>query len=123
MNSTIEINDDFMTLKTIKKEFSSKYPHLKIEFFETKHAEGEASLKEFVYDDAFRIKDIRKEGAMMPISIHGNLKTSTLEKMFEEELGLHVQVYKKSNGAWIQTTATDDWTLSEQEKFMTNQEG
>lgn len=118
MSSTIEINDDFMTLKTIKEQFSSKYPHLKIEFFETKHAEGEASPKKFVYDDAFRIKDIRKEGAMIPISIHGNLKTSTLEKMFEEELGLYIQVYKKSNGTWIQTTATDDWTLSQQELDM-----
>ena len=57
---------------------------------------------------------------MMPISIHGNLKTSTLEKLFEEELGLHIQVYKKSNNTWIQTTATDDWTLSQQETDMSD---
>lgn len=118
MTSTIEINDDYMTLKSIKSQFSEKYPHLKIEFFETKHADGEASPKELIYDDAFRIKDIRKEGAMMPISIHGNLKTSTLEKLFEEELGLFIQVYKKSNDTWIQTTATDNWTLSQQEIDM-----
>lgn len=118
MSSTIEINDDFMTLKSIKEQFNAKFPHLKIEFFETKHNKGEASAKELMYDDAFRIKDIRKEGAMLPISIHGNLKTSTLEKLFEEELGVFIQVYKKSNNVWIQTTATDDWTLSQQESDM-----
>lgn len=116
MSTTIEINDDFMTLKSIKDQFNAKFPHLKIEFFEMKHIKGEASAKEFMYDDAFRIKDIRKEGAMIPVSIHGNLKTSTLEKLFEEELGVFIQVYKKSNGVWIQTTTTDEWTLSEQEK-------
>lgn len=116
MSTSIEINDDFMTLKSIKDQFNSKFPHLKIEFFESKHNKGEATSKEFMYDDAFRIKDIRKEGAMIPVSIHGNLKTSTLEKLFEEELGVFIQVYKKSNGVWIQTTATDDWTLSQQEK-------
>jgi len=122
MGSTIEINDDFMTLKSIKEQFNAKFPHLKIEFFETKHDEGEASAKELMYDDAFRIKDIRKEGAMIPISIHGNLKTSTLEKLFEEELGVFIQVYKKSKNVWIQTTATDDWTLSQQEKDMLEEE-
>lgn len=115
MASTIEINDDYMTLKSIKSQFNAKYPHLKIEFFEKKHAEGEASPASLVYDDSNRIKDVRKEGAMTPISIHGNLKTNTLEKMFEEELGLFIQVYKKSNNTWIQTTATDNWTLSQQE--------
>ncbi|PHR46739.1 MAG: hypothetical protein COA32_09665 [Fluviicola sp.] len=121
MSSTIEINDDFMTLESIKNQFNKKYPHLKIEFFETKYTKGEASPKELVYDGAFRIKDIRKEGAMVPISIHENLKTSTLEKLFEEELGLHIQVYKKSNNTWVQIMATDNWTLSQQETDMLNQ--
>jgi hypothetical protein len=109
MSSTIEINDDFMTLKSIKDQFNTKYPHLKIEFFETKH----------VVRDTFIIKGIRKEGAMIPVSIHGNLKTCTLEKTFEQELGIFIQVYKKSNNVWIKTTATDDWTLSQQELDMT----
>lgn len=122
MGSTIEINDDFMTLKSIKDQFNQKFPHLKIEFFEVKHGKGEGSSKELMYDDAFRIKDIRKEGAMMPIGIHGNLKTSTLEKIFEDELGVYIQVYKKSNNVWIQTTATDDWTLSQQESDMLKDE-
>lgn len=122
MSLTIDVNDDFMTLKSIKDQFNEKFPHLKLEFFEAKHNKGEATAKEFMYDDAFRIKDIRKEGAMIPISIHGNLKTSSLEKLFEDELGIFVQVYKKSNNVWIQTTSTDDWTLSQQESDMISEE-
>jgi hypothetical protein len=118
MSTTIEINDDYMTLKSIKQQFNEKYPHLKIEFFKTKHSKGEASAEGLMYDDVFRLKDIRKEGAMIPVSIHGNLKTATLEKIFEEELGVFIQVYKKSKNVWIQTTATDNWTLSQQETDM-----
>lgn len=116
MSTAIEIDNDFMTLRDIKEQFNNKFPNLKIEFFEQTHEVGEGSPKQAIYDDAFRLKDIRKEGSMEPISIHGNTKTSTLEKHFEEEYGVSVQVYKKRGKTWIQSTSTDDWTLSEQEE-------
>jgi hypothetical protein len=116
MSNTIEIDSEFMTLKDIKKQFNTKFPNLKLEFFEKDHEVGEASPKSAISDDAFRLKDVRKEGALTPISIHGNTKTSSLENHFEEEYGVSVQVYKKRGKTWIQTTSTDDWTLSEQEE-------
>ena len=105
-----------MTLKDIKDQFNNKFPNLKIEFFEKHHDVGQASPKSAIYDDAFRLKDIRKEGSMKPISIHGNTKTSNLEKHFEEEFGVSIQVYKKRGKTWIQSTSTDDWTLAQQEE-------
>mgnify|MGYP001103356719 CR=1 FL=1 len=116
MQNNIKIESDFMTLKEIKEQFNRKFPNLKIEFFKKEHGVGEASQKKAIFDDSFRLKDVRKEGSMKPISIHGNTKTSSLENHFEEEYGVHVQVYKKRGKTWIQTTSTDDWTLSQQEE-------
>jgi hypothetical protein len=116
MQNNIDIDSDFITLKEIKEQFNRKFPNLKIEFFEHEHEVGEASPKQAIFDDSFRLKDVRKEGSMKPISIHGNTKTSSLENHFEEEYGMHVQVYKKRGKTWIQTTSTDDWTLSQQEE-------
>ncbi|MGM0477867.1 MAG: hypothetical protein ACQERC_01500 [Bacteroidota bacterium] len=116
MEKTIHIDDDFMTLQEIKDQFSARFPHLKIEFFERAHRSGEGSTEKHKIDPAFRLRDIRKEGIIDTISVHGNLKTRTLESQFAELYGAHVQVYKKQGDTWIQTTATDDWTLAEQEK-------
>ena len=123
MSLTIDVNDEYMTLKTIKDQFSQKFSHLKLEFFKTKPLKGESTNKEYMYDEAFRIKDIRKKAAMTPLCNHGRLKISTLEKLFEEKLGIFVQVYKMSSNVWIQTTTTDDWTLSEQESDMFGEAG
>lgn len=116
MSNSIDLDNDYMTLKEIKEQFNTKFPNLKLEFFEKHHDVGQASPKTAIYDDAFRLKDIRSEGAMSPISIHGNTKTSTLEKHFEEEFGISIQVYKKHGKTWIQSTSTDDWTLAQQEE-------
>ena len=77
MSTSIDIDNDFMTLKEIKAQFNNKFPNLMIEFFMKSHEEGQASPKTAIYDDAFRLKDIRLEGSMKPISIHGNTKTSS----------------------------------------------
>jgi hypothetical protein len=116
MSNTLEINDDFTPLKVIKSAFNEKFPHLRIEFFSAGHQEGQGTPQQAIYDENLRLVDIRKEGMMGEISIHGNLKTSSLEKLFQEQGGVAVQVYRKSGNVWLQTTATDDWTLSEQEK-------
>jgi hypothetical protein len=115
MSTTIELNDEMIQLKSIKAEFSTKFPHLKIEFFDKSHQEGQASPAYAIYDESLTLNQIRKEGKIGAISIHGNLKTSSLEKLFAEEYGIHVQVLRKSGNVWLQTTATDDWTLAEQE--------
>lgn len=116
MSTTIEIDNEFMTLKDIKDQFNKKFPNLKIEFFQKHHEPKEASPKNAIYEDSLTLKDVRDEGSLNPISIHGNTKTSTLEEHFENEYGVSVQVYKKRGNTWIQSTSTDDWTLSEQEE-------
>jgi hypothetical protein len=37
-----------------------------------------------------------------------------LERVFQDELGLYVQVFRKSGKVWLETTATDNWSLYKQ---------
>lgn len=112
------IIDDSKKISDIQKEFSSHFPFLKLEFF---GAEPEVKR---IYAKPNRIEDknktlaeIRKVHVSGNISIHGNLKVSTLEENFKTYYGINVQVYKKSGNTWLQTTSTDNWTLKMQNKW------
>jgi len=111
---TLQISDS-KQLKTIKSEFNSHFPHLKIEFFSEEHHQGEGSLRKAMYDDSLLLKDIRKNHTDGELSIDGHQKTVTFEASFLKHFGVNVQVFRKSGRIWLQTIMTDDWTLSAQE--------
>lgn len=60
------------------------------------------------------IGEVRNKHNSGEVSIHGNQKVSTLESNFHDTFGLNVQVFRKSANLWLQTTVTDEWTLSQQ---------
>ena len=107
------INDQ-KTLKEIKKEFSLKYPFLKLEFYKGKHESSKASPADTQLDENLLLKDIRENHAEGNLRIASNMKVNTLEKRFWESYGLNVQVFRRSGNLWLQTTTTDHWTLAEQ---------
>lgn len=48
------------------------------------------------------------------VSIPTAMTVHELEALFQERLGLYIQVFRKSGKVWLETTATDDWTLFKQ---------
>ena len=48
------------------------------------------------------------------IFIEENMPTWQVERLFESELGLHVQIFRKSGSIWLETSVTDDLTLDQQ---------
>lgn len=102
------------TLAAIKAEFSTVFPQLKIEFYAKQHKAGEGTPARLQLDENLTIAQARSKHNEGVLQIHGNQKTSTLETEFETMYGLHAQVFRKSSGSWLQTTATDHWTLSQQ---------
>ncbi len=107
---------DAKKIREIQAEFNNKFPCLKLEFYKRSHEEGQGSpAKQRVDTEKLvgTIRTIHKEG---DLSINGNMKVKTLESLFESEYGLHVQVFRKSGSLWLQTIATDEWTLTEQNK-------
>lgn len=112
---TITVSDN-MKLSEIKDAFTAHFPHLKVEFFSSEHKVGEASSKKTMFDDHLTLKEIRTVHTEGELSVDGHQKTSTFESNFFKHFGVTVQVLRKSGNIWLQTTTTDDWTLTQQEE-------
>jgi HPt (histidine-containing phosphotransfer) domain-containing protein len=115
---TIEINDS-RTVREIQREFTSRYPNLKIEFFHARHGREEVSAGNPCLPDQTigSIRDRHTEGA---ISIESKRETGSIEQEFEDKFGLHVQLYRKQAEEWIQTIGTDTLSLAEQNSISRN---
>lgn len=111
------IISDNLTIQQVQDKFQEHFPFLKIEFFRKPHEEMEGTPKVNQIVDNAILGDIRKDSNTGELSIHGNQKVSTLEEHFEDMYGLNVQVFRKSGKVWLETTQTDEWTLSEQNRI------
>ena len=100
----------------LQTEFTEAFDGLKIVFFSKPHAEHKGSAAKFLIQD----RDMTL-GQLVP-----NLKSGTvtigpetvvwdMEKVFESEYGLHVQLFRKSGRTWLETSVTDNLTLAEQQ--------
>lgn len=107
------ITDD-KKISEIQAEFRKKFPYLKLEFYALPHTEGEISANSAHIDADKTVGEVRTIHNDGELSINGNLKVSTLEGNFRDIYGLNVQVFRRSRKIWLQTTATDEWTLTEQ---------
>ncbi len=117
MLNTIIIHD-LISIDFIKEQFHRAYPYLKIEFFSEPHLPGKGNLKTKMITSSKNIGElqrVKKQGSLM---IDSKKSVGELENHFENEFGLHVQVFRKSGNIWLETTSTDDWTLEQQ-----NEEG
>ena len=105
---------DNVTLESVQQAFTTKFPNLKIEFYKKEHEVGEGSADLEKWSTAQTIGEIRTTHQSGDLTIDANLRVADLEQLFHDQYGLNVQVFRKSGGTWLQTTATDDWTLAEQ---------
>ena len=114
-NLLVEISDK-KTLKELQQEFNQQFPFLQLEFFAKPHKDGKASFeKDILKNDLLveQVRDVHKNGH---ITIDGNMKVGAFEQMIHQLFGLNVQVFRKSYGKWLQTWATDVWSLNEQNR-------
>ncbi len=102
------------TLKDLQNDFQKAFPYLKIEFYKSSHHYGEETPKEQVLDPASTIGTVRTMDNYGILNLDENQQTSEFEKLLSKLYGLNVQVFRKSYGKWLQTWATDNWTLKEQ---------
>ena len=110
--------NDVLPLSSLKTEFNTFFPFLKIEFFKTPHKIGEGSAQNLLYNDTRMIKDCRVRQVNGFLDFTDMIPVSEFEERFLLEFGLSVQVFRKSGNVWLETSATDGWTLRQQ-----NEEG
>lgn len=113
----IEINSR-KKIAEIQQIFNEEFPYLKIEFFTQPHLKGKATSNKYLVNKLKPLGEFAGVDKTGTIEISGSMKVSELEKIFNDRFGLYVQVYRRSGKIWLETTATDDWTLDTQ-----NEEG
>lgn len=95
----------------IKRQFNSEYPFLKIEFIISPHVT--TGRHPVIAADETRLENIQpimKEGAIV---MNQTITVSELGSFFHNH-SLDVQVFRRSDNLWLETTITDAWTLEKQ---------
>lgn len=113
---TIEISDN-REIVTIQKEFSEKFPYLNLVFFSKPHASGMGSSKKIMVSNSHTLKECRRKHNTGNIEITPEMTVNELEGKFWADFGLSIQVFRKSGSSWLETTATDKWTLEKQNQM------
>lgn len=98
----------------IQSGFNHLFPYLKVEFYKSPHKEGEGTEQSSILDPYTKIRAASQKDSSGELKINEEMKVAELEKMLAEQFGLNAQVFRKSQGLWLQTTATDNWTLKQQ---------
>ncbi len=106
--------DDNRKISEIQAEFNERFPYLKLEFFKKPHDVGEASpLSEMLPSDS-TLKEWRTIHDEGDIIITPETTVEDVESGFQETFGISTQVFRQSGDIWLETSATDKWTLKEQ---------
>ena len=115
MKLHIHYND---TLENLQRSFNAEFPFLKLEFFTRPHDKGMPTEKQFLVNSKRTVDSCNPEFGETTVTIQTAMTVQELEKLFQDNLGLYVQVFRKSGKVWLETTATDNWSL-----FKQNEEG
>ena len=97
----------------LKESFSTVFPGLKIEFYTFEHGVLEGSKSKSISTDMI-LMDVypnMKEGS---INLEKNQTVAHFEAEMRLKFGLYIQVFRRSAELWLQTIATDYWTLETQ---------
>jgi hypothetical protein len=108
----IEINDN-TSLCEIKEVFSDFYPYLKIEFYKHPHKKYQESDESDRLDPNTTLGHIKRTHYSGILEIQPLYRVADVEREFQERFGLSVQVFRKNNEAWEQTTGMDILTLKD----------
>ncbi|HOS49086.1 MAG TPA: hypothetical protein PLG57_10645 [Bacteroidia bacterium] len=101
-------------LSSLQSDFNNYFPYLKIEFFKIPHRIGEALAKNLIYDKNKMVRDCRLMKSEGVLEFSNSMTVSDFEDKFQKEFGLSVQVFRRSGNVWLETSATDSWTLEQQ---------
>jgi hypothetical protein len=104
------------TVREVKKEFSSYFPYLKIEFYRTGHSTNRGSLEKDKYAGETYLLEINIRIGKRIFPINAEESVGLFETRLQD-LGLPVQVFRKSGDIWLETIQTDHLSLRKQNEM------
>jgi hypothetical protein len=100
----------------VQMDFAEAFPGLKLAFFSKPHAAYKGSFAKFLIQKAQTpLCEIAPNIQAGILHLEPDLPTWQVERLFEEEFALHVQVFRKSGRTWLETSVSDDLTLEQQQ--------
>ena len=106
--------NDHRKIFTIQKDFNDMFPYLKIGFFSKPHKAGGGSSKKTMKQPSKTLGQCRVIHNKGTLTITPHMTVADLEQNFNDVYGLSIQVFRRSGNVWLETTATDNWTLEDQ---------
>ena len=113
--------DNKQKLSEISDQFHAYFPSLKLVFFKHPHLSGEGSGPENRLNPDLSLMEARVIQSKGDISLSEDMTVAQLEQAFANSCGLSVQVFRKSGKNWLETTASDQWTLGKQNSTGMNE--
>ncbi len=101
-------------IKDFQKEFSSKFPGLKVKFYNKAHDEFSLSKSEEEIDPEKCFGDAFTQVIEDEVPEDPKMTVKEFEQIMSNLCLVNVQVFRRSNDVWIQTGRSDDWTLETQ---------
>lgn len=102
------------TIWKLQYAFSEAFPFLRIEFFRPGSNGTEQGSEQTLHPSTIIRKAYIGKTKTGILEFSPSTTVAKLEKWFQERFNLKVQVYRKSGDLWLKTTATDNWTLEQQ---------
>lgn len=104
-----------MNTTDVAKAFENQFKGLSLKFYKKAHEDLEGSPQKLEVDSEVlgQLNGDLTEGTL---ALSSEMTVSDVEAAFEDQYGLHVQVFRHSGEQWLQTTKTDHWTLAKQMK-------
>lgn len=112
----IAINKETL-LREIQQAFCNYFPYLKIEFYRSPHRIYIESPVTDQLDLSFTVGELNPGLEEGELQILPEFKVADLEKEFQDHFGVSVQVFRKQENSWEQSTGTDDFTLAQLNRF------
>ncbi|MGZ5245898.1 MAG: hypothetical protein ACXWV5_02340 [Flavitalea sp.] len=109
----LEINSERL-IREIQHDFNNAFPFLKIEFFANGNGSKHSSAAKKRIASGMKINETGRNTNFGSVELSDTMTVTELEKIFKEQFGLTIQVFRKSGNIWLETTMTDNWTLKQQ---------
>jgi hypothetical protein len=108
--------DPKLSIQEVIEQFSKVYPGLKLELYSKEHEPGKGTSQDLILDHSMKLGDVNPSISSEDLALDPQMTVAELENVFKSHFGLNVQVFRRSNKLWLQTSATDKWTLEVQNR-------
>lgn len=102
------------TVQEFFNQFNNKFPYLKLEFYTRSHDHHQGSPAMDQVPHHTSLSELNPYLAEEVVQIDEGMTVAEFENLIKNKFNLNVQVFRKSNDVWLQTTTTDHWTLEKQ---------